>query len=125
MAKQGAEFYAGEVRSQTEMYTRAEGDLPLGAVLLHEKIHGAVSRVSLLLDVCCTLHDSAAPRFPAPCLSATGARSAGLQPASGQDGRSPRRGATPLPDRLGQARVLPDERGLARLQRIVNRSSER
>ena len=48
-------------------------------------------------------------------------RSAGFQPASGQDGRSPRRGATPIPSpgRLGQAGVLPDESGLARLQRIV------
>ena len=39
MAEQGAELHAGEVRSQTEMYTVAEGYLPLGAVLLHEKIY--------------------------------------------------------------------------------------
>ena len=42
MAEQGAELHAGEVRSQTEIYTVAEGGLPLGAVLLHEKIYGAV-----------------------------------------------------------------------------------
>jgi len=48
-------------------------------------------------------------------------RSAGWKPAW-RPGWPPSQAGShthPLPGRLGQARILPDERGLARLQRIV------
>ena len=43
-------------------------------------------------------------------------------PHGGQDGRPPRQSAAPRPAHLEPAPLLPDERGLAWRQRIVNRS---